>query len=80
MPNLTLAKTLKYFGIGDENDYVVLDGGRVLGRIMLAPQAPEGTPWFWTITALEFEPSIHNRGHSATREQAMADLKARWFA
>jgi hypothetical protein len=27
--------------LGDENDYVVLDGGRVIGRIFLHPQAPE---------------------------------------
>ena len=26
---------------GDSNDYVVLDGGRVIGRVMLHPQAPE---------------------------------------
>jgi hypothetical protein len=35
MANLFLAPTTRYFGIGDSNDYVVLDGGRVIGRIML---------------------------------------------
>jgi hypothetical protein len=53
--------------------YVVLDGGRVIGRIMLHPQASEHQPWFWTITAVN-----HPKGYSATREQAMADFKARW--
>jgi hypothetical protein len=37
-------------------------------------------PWFWTITAVEFPPSVYNKGYSATREQAMADFKARWLA
>jgi len=63
-----------------KDDYVVLNGKRqVIGRIMLHPQAPEGRSWFWTITALEQPPSIDNKGYSATREEAMADFKARWL-
>ena len=77
--NLTLSPTTKYFGFGDKDDYVVLDGGRVIGRIFLHRQAPEGAPWFWTITAPDIPPSIHKRGYCATREQAMADFKARWI-
>lgn len=46
------------------------------GRIMLHPQAPEGRPWFWTITPREHPPSIHSRGYSETREQAIQDFKA----
>jgi hypothetical protein len=57
-----------------DNDYVVFDGGKVIGRIML--QAPQGQPWFWTITSLAHPPSVHNRGYSANREQAMVDFKA----
>jgi hypothetical protein len=45
---------------------------------MLHPQAPKDQPWFWTITAREIPPSVHNRGYSVTREQAMADFKMRW--
>jgi hypothetical protein len=63
------------------DDYDVRDShGKVVGRIMLPPQAPKDQPWFWTITAREIPPSVHNRGYSATREQAMADFKARWLA
>jgi hypothetical protein len=47
---------------------------------MFHPQAPEGRPWFWTITAIEYPPSVYNKGYTTTREQAMADFKARWFA
>ena len=74
---LTLTSTRKYFGIGGENDYAVLDGGRVISRIFTQPQAPQGRLWFWIITAPEYPPTTHSRGYSATREQAMAEFKAR---
>ena len=76
---LTLSHTSKYFGFGDKDDYCVLDGGRVVGRI-LHPQGPSDRPWFWTITAMEMKPSVDNRGYSATREAALVDFKARWLA
>ena len=39
---LILASTKRYFGFGDKDNHVVLDGGRVIGRIFQQPQAPEG--------------------------------------
>jgi hypothetical protein len=46
------------------DDYDVrVNAGKVVGRIMLHPQAPKDQPWFWTITAREIPPSIHNRGY-----------------
>jgi hypothetical protein len=58
------------------DDYDVRNShGKAVGRIMHHPQAPKDQPWFWTITAREIPPSVHNHGYSATREQAMADFK-----
>jgi hypothetical protein len=46
---------------------------------MLTPHAPEGQPWFWTITARAPQ-STHDRGYAVSREHAMADFKARLAA
>jgi hypothetical protein len=80
MNDLSVVTTRKYFGFGSFDDYVVLDGGRVIGRIVRLPNPPKDQPWFWAITAADKTPSVRNKGHAATCEEAMADFKARWFA
>ena len=35
------------------------------GMSALPPIADIRQPWFWTITAFEIPPSVHNRGYSA---------------
>ena len=82
-PSLILVRANKSRGGGhwSDDDYDVRDGNdKVVGRIMLHPQAPKDLPWFWTITAREAKPSIYNKGYAASREQAMADFKARWVS
>ena len=76
---LTLVHANKSLGDAQwlHDDYAVYDDGKVIGRIMIHPQAPKDEPWFWTITA-RGRGSLEDRGYSASREQAMADYRARW--
>jgi hypothetical protein len=72
MSNLRLAPTSKYFGFGGSDDHVVLDGKRVIGRIVRVPNAPRGRAWFWATTASDNPPS---KGYADTQEDAMAAFK-----
>ncbi len=54
------------------------DAGRMVGRIMLHPQAPKYQPWFWTIVQ-GIASSVYNHGYAASIEEATTDLKARWI-
>ena len=60
------------------DDFEVLDADRKpVGRILWTHAASRNTPCFWTITA-RVPNSMSDRGYAASREQAMADFKARW--
>jgi hypothetical protein len=50
---ITLKRASKHRSGGpwNDDDYDVFDGEQHIGRITLHPQAPQGAPWFWTITA-----------------------------
>ena len=52
----------------------------LIGRILLHPQALEGRPWFWAITA-RVPQSTHDRGYASIRASypsiAMSDLPLR---
>jgi hypothetical protein len=70
---------LKPTGLGQSNDYEVLDPDRrSIGRIMWTHAASRETPWFWTITArVPQQPT--DRGYAAKREEAMAAFKGAWM-
>ena len=77
MLTLKRASKSRPSGTWFDDDYDVVDGKQHIGRIMLHPQAPEGDPWFWTITA-RVPQSTADRGYAATLTQAMADFKKAW--
>ena len=62
------------------NDFDVLDTDRCIGRIFLSPASPPDRNWMWTITAVDYPRTIHSRGYSSTREQAMMEFKAQWLS
>jgi hypothetical protein len=49
-----------------------------LGELATARPPSRETPWFWTITA-RVPQGTDERGYAATREEAMAQFKARWM-
>jgi hypothetical protein len=60
-----------------DDDYDVLEGGVVVGRIFTSPATRQDRHWMWA--------SGHNgdipraaHGYEATREQAMAAFKRSW--
>ena len=61
-----------------DDDYDVLDEGVVVGRIMKAMAAPEGTPWLWTLAYGYHKERSLTHGYEATREAAMAAFAKSW--
>jgi len=56
----------------------VLADGVVVGRIMKAAAAPEGTPWLWTLAFRQHEDRTPTHGYETTREDAMAAFAKSW--
>jgi len=65
---LKRASTSRSSGELSDDDYDVLAGGKVVGRIYRASAAPVGSPWMWTLAFGHHEDRTPTHGYAATRE------------
>jgi hypothetical protein len=63
-------------GQWSDNDYDVLAGGVVVGRIMKAAAKPADASWLWTLAYGYHEDRTPTYGYEPTREAAMTALAA----
>ena len=62
-----------------DNDYEVLEDGKVVGRIFKVPAAsPEGRPWMWASGHGGHHIQRAAHGYEATREAEMAAFAKSW--
>ena len=61
-----------------QDDYDVVAGGILVGRIFLAPAAPEDRQWMWAIGHDHREKRSPTHGYAPTREAAMEAFKRSW--
>jgi hypothetical protein len=61
-----------------DDDYDVIEGGTVVGRIFKEPAAPEGRPWMWTLAYGYHKDRTPTHCYEASREAAMAAFAKSW--
>ena len=69
---LKRAAASRLSGEWNDDDYVVLCEGAVVGRIMKAAAARVGQPWLWTLAYGHHEDHTPTQGYEPPREAAMA--------
>jgi len=75
---LKRASTSRPSGEWNDHDYDVLNGGKVVGRIMKAAASPVGAPWMWTLAYGYHEGRSSTHGYEADREAAMKAFAKSW--
>jgi hypothetical protein len=75
---LKRASTSRSSGEWNDDDYDVLAGGTVVGRILKVHAASVGSPWMWTLVFGQHEDRTPTHGYAATRETAMAAFAKNW--
>ena len=75
---LKRASASRTSGQWKEDDFDVLAGGVVVGRIMKAAASPVDAPWLWTLAFGHHEDRTPTHGYAATREAAMAAFAKSW--
>jgi len=75
---LKRASASRLSGEWSDDDFDVLCGGVVVGRIMQAAAVPVGMSWMWTLAFGHHEDRTPAHGYAATREAAMAAFAKSW--
>jgi hypothetical protein len=75
---LKRASASRSAGEWNDEDFDVLAGGVVVGRIFLANAAPLGASWMWTLLLEQHKDRTTTHGYAATREAAMAAFAKSW--
>ena len=75
---LKRASASRLSGEWSDDDFDVLCGGVVVGRIMKAAAVPVGMSWMWTLAFGYHEDRTPTHGYEATREAAMAAFAKSW--
>jgi hypothetical protein len=65
-------------GEWNDDDFDVLAGGAVVGRIFKANAAPAATPWMWTLGFGHHEDRMPTYGYAESPEAAMAAFAKSW--
>jgi hypothetical protein len=74
---LKRATAFRPSGEWNDDDYDVLAGDEVVGRIFKANAAPVGSPWMWTL-AFAHDEDRTPHGYAESREAAMAAFAKSW--
>src|SRR5215813_13892652 len=65
-------------GEWNDDDYDVLAGDALVGRILKVHAAPVGSPWMWTLAFGQHEDRMPTHGYAETREAAMTAFAKSW--
>jgi hypothetical protein len=65
-------------GEWNDDNYDVLAGGQVVGRIFKVNAAPVETPWMWTLDIGHLAHRSPTHGYAESREAAMAAFAKSW--
>lgn len=61
----------------DEDDWLLLSGAFVVGRVMRDPASPQAGRYCWSLTGQHGAP-IGNHGTTGTLDASQAELMAAW--
>ena len=80
MPPLILKRALASLAFGEWgcDDYDVLAGNVVVGRIFTSLVAPKDAPWLWSLAYAYVSNRRPTSGNAATCEEAMAAFAKSW--